>query len=926
MASSVREPRDHSKILLTSSRQLSASLDLEATLERTTAIALEHLADWCIVHLVDADESFSQVLVAHRDPAKADRARDLEIPFDVRAICRTRRPELLIQVTEEHLIGRCSEAQLRLLRELGIVSMMIVPLTAHDRSIGAISFIAGEAGRLYTADDLRLAESFAEQAAQALDHARLYRDAQREIAERRRAEAALSESEQRLRTLFLQSREALLLVDGFGHCVDANPAATALTGYSHDELAQRALWDLIPGGSREAFQQEWDNLGLLGASGREFDVRRKDGSVVQAEHRIVANFVPRLHLCLFRDVSERKRAEAELRFQAQALSQVNDVVIAVDLHQRVIYWNEAAVRTYGWSAEEARGCALGDLYQIRWRNESDEAKAWESLQLSGQWRGENIHVTKSLRTLIVESEVSALRDESDAPYGWLAVIRDVTARRRAEAELERALDSREKILESIKDSFIVFDREFRYRYLNPAAVALLGRSREELIGRTFWDVFPATRGSLADRELHRAMNDGVSVRFEESYPAWGRWYENRAFPSPEGLTVLVTDITDRKRAETALRESEERFRHLVEGVAEYALYIVDPAGNVASWNTGAQRLKGYEAAEVLGRPISIFFLPECQAAGKPAQLLEQAAKTGQARDEGWRVTKAGRRFWADVLITALYEPDGKLRGYVKLVRDLTARREAELRLQHAQEQLEQRVRERTAQLQESLSEMETFTYTIAHDLRAPLRTMAGFSQLLLEDYGATIGEGVGKLYLQQLSAGAKKMDSLIFDLLSYSQLSRSDLKPESVDLEGVVWEALESLSDTVKEKQAEVMVGSPLPSVRGHRNTLILVITNLVTNALKFVAAGTRPAVRIVAEERQEAVRLWVEDNGIGIEPRHHERIFGIFERLNRTEDYPGTGIGLALVRRAVTRQGGRCGVESEPGAGSRFWVELPRA
>ena len=298
-------------------------------------------------------------------------------------------------------------------------------------------------------------------------------------------------------------------------------------------------------------------------------------------------------------------------------------------------------------------------------------------------------------------------------------------------------------------------------------------------------------------------------------------------------------------------------------------------------------------------------------------------------------------------------------------------------------QLEARVAERTAELQKRMAEaerlnratanlledlqsaqrlsqqasrrleeinvaLETFTFSVSHDLRAPLRALQGFAAALQEDYAERL-DAVGQDYAQRIVAAAQRMDTLIRDLLAYSRLSRVDIRLTSLSLQQVVAQALAQLETDIQEKGALVTVEEPLPEVLGHRATLVQVVVNLIANALKFVAPGVRPQVRIWAELRtacgspiadtvstpqptvpQSAirnpqwVRLWVEDNGIGIAPEHQQRIFRIFERLHGIEAHPGTGVGLAIVAKGVERIGGRVGVESEVGKGSRFWVELP--
>lgn len=247
------------------------------------------------------------------------------------------------------------------------------------------------------------------------------------------------------------------------------------------------------------------------------------------------------------------------------------------------------------------------------------------------------------------------------------------------------------------------------------------------------------------------------------------------------------------------------------------------------------------------------------------------------------------------------------------------------RVRESQDRLEDQVRARTAELDERNDELEAFGYSISHDLRAPLRAMQGFSQALLEDCGDRL-DAMGREYAERIIAGARRMDELIRDLLAYSRVSRAELQLMGVPLTPVAHSALAELSGPLRARNAKVRVDEPLHAVMGHPATLSQVFTNLLGNGLKFVPPERTPELRIRTERHNGLVRVWVEDNGIGIAPEHQAQIFRVFERLHSADDYPGTGIGLAIVRKAVERMGGQVGVESMPGHGSRFWVELQAA
>jgi signal transduction histidine kinase/CHASE3 domain sensor protein len=243
-------------------------------------------------------------------------------------------------------------------------------------------------------------------------------------------------------------------------------------------------------------------------------------------------------------------------------------------------------------------------------------------------------------------------------------------------------------------------------------------------------------------------------------------------------------------------------------------------------------------------------------------------------------------------------------------------------LQKYAAELEQRVADRTARLQAANEELEAFSYTVAHDLRAPLRGVEGYASALIEDYGTQLDE-VAQDYIHQVIASIDRMNTLVQDLLAYSHLSREEIKLVPVSLTQVIAEAQAQLESVLKERQAQIAVAEPLPRVMGHYATLVQAVVNLLSNAAKFTVVGSKPQICIWAEEKTHWVRLWVEDNGIGIEPQYQQQIFGVFERLHARDAYPGTGIGLAIVRKSVERLSGRSGVESILGQGSRFWVEL---
>ncbi|UGS36902.1 Adaptive-response sensory-kinase SasA [Capillimicrobium parvum] len=354
---------------------------------------------------------------------------------------------------------------------------------------------------------------------------------------------------------------------------------------------------------------------------------------------------------------------------------------------------------------------------------------------------------------------------------------------------------------------------------------------------------------------------------------------------------------------------------LVDSVVDYAIFLLDPAGHVATWNAGAERIKRYRADEIIGRHFSVFYTEDDRARRYPQYELEVATREGRFEDEGWRVRADGTRFWANVIITALRGPDGSLEGFGKVTRDLSARREAEETLRRAQEQLAR-----------SNEELDRFAVVAAHDLTEPIATVAGFARLLSERHGASLPPE-GREFLGHMLASADRMQRLVGTLLMYARSGRSPHEATAVDVSQAARHVIADLATQIRDRGAQVIVNlDPGVCVCANRSEVELVLQNLISNAVKFADDET-PVVAVSAERDPDADGGWIvsiTDNGPGIDPADQRRIFEAFERAPVDAARRGTGLGLAICERVVTRRGGRIGVESAPGEGSRFWFALP--
>lgn len=391
--------------------------------------------------------------------------------------------------------------------------------------------------------------------------------------------------------------------------------------------------------------------------------------------------------------------------------------------------------------------------------------------------------------------------------------------------------------------------------------------------------------------------------------------------------ALLLFVRATARRDAILIDAEQaRLRATLHSIGD-AVIATDLQGRIQFMNPVAERLVGMESAHAAGRPLGEVLRIRAAGAGAvdlPAVLKEViASMTARGRIEVSGSTSSQPETQRDWILSC--EPmlvHGKPAGAVIGALEVTELKQAERHLSEANLLLEQRIQERTERLAEANMELRAFAHTVAHDLRAPLRNVEGYTDALIEDETPRLSD-MGRTFLTRIGDAARRMDRLITDLLAYSQLSRAELRLQAIDLERVAWLALSDIETQLSRSGAQVDVASPMPTVCGNEAILVQVFENLIGNAIKFVAPGVAPVVRIQAREDGDTAVVWIEDNGIGIPPEQHDRIFGVFERLHGEEAYPGTGIGLAIVRKGMERLGGSVRIEPAP-AGTTFRLCFP--
>jgi len=591
-----------------------------------------------------------------------------------------------------------------------------------------------------------------------------------------------------------------------------------------------------------------------------------------------------------------------------------DAIIGEDIDGNITLWNDAAERMFGRARREMLGQPGETLVPPALR-------ARERQLIARAARGERIEhyettrIATDGRPLDVSLTLSPIRDRDGTLVGVSHIVRDITERKRIEAQALHLA----AVVQSSDDAIVSKDLDGVVRSWNPAAERLFGYTAGEMIGQPIRRIIPVDRWDEEDDVLRR-VRVGQRVQHFETV-------RQRKDGSRLPVALTVSPIHDARgtvigaskvaRDITRQRSLERESRRLgaIVDSSDDAIISKDLNGVVQSWNRAAERMFGFTAEEAVGRSITMI-IPE-ERLGEEDEVLGEIRRGGRVDHiETVRRRKDGTLIPISLSVSPIVDRSGQVVGASKIARDLSA-------LRAYATTLEQTVRERTAELERANTQLESFAYSVSHDLRAPLRGMQGLAHALLEDYGPTL-DATARDYATRIVAEASQLDRLIRDLLAYSRLTRIDVALERVDVGEAIYDALHQLDDDIRTSGATVEVEPEMPPLRANRAVLVQVLTNLISNAIKF--GGERPTVRVRAEVLNGTARVWVEDQGIGIAPKHQERIFRAFERLHGADRYPGTGIGLAIVHKGIERLGGRVGVESQEGKGSRFWFELPRA
>lgn len=757
-----------------------------------------------------------------------------------------------------------------------------------------------------------------------------------EIAERKNAEEQLRISESRYRRLFEVSQDGILILDSeTGKITDANPSIFNLTGDPGKQIVGKALWEIGLFKNKEAGSQMLRELKDKGFCHREdVPVITKGGQLISVDFfsNLYKENGVKVIQCNLRDITRRKQTERLLAEKARLIDLSNDAIVVRDLNDRIRLWNKGAEKLFGWSLEEVVGKDLHSLLHTEFPRPYVEIVA--ELYRAGRFNAEVVQIARdgqrvrSLCGWVLDRETESI----------FTSYTDITARTQAEEALRTSEEFNRSIIQSSPDCIKILDLEGNLLSMQNGEDLLGIEDINPFLNKSWFELWSGEDRAAAQAEFKKASagQDGNFIGSTPNLRGQLKCWDVSISPILDAtgkihrLLAVARDITERRKGEIALRESEERYRYLFNSIDEgfavvemifdeqkkpvdYRYLEINPSFEKQS---GLKETLGKRQRELVSDFETYWFeiFGRVALTGEPNRFINEAK---------------GLNRWFDVFAFRVGEEgSGKV---AVLFNNITERMVSEEKLRHAQMQLSDRavhlaqaVAERTSELGATNKQLEAFVYSIAHDLRAPLRSMQGFSEMLVEEAAASLSENARDC-AGRINRSAGYMDDLLQDLLAFSVIAQQKLELVSVNLELLIQSVLARMENEIHEKKAQVEIAGRWPVVLAHETTLGQVMFNLLNNALKFSRPGVPPQIRVHAKDDDGFVRVSVEDNGIGILPNHQEQIFRLFTRL-QGDMFSGTGIGLAIVQKGVERMGGKSGVESTPEKGSRFWFDVRAA
>lgn len=596
------------------------------------------------------------------------------------------------------------------------------------------------------------------------------------------------------------------------------------------------------------------------------------------------------------------------------------IVAVTDRTGKIQYVNDYFVSISKYSREEL----IGQDHRIvnsGYHPKEYIQNIWETISQGKTWKGEFRNRAKDGTIYWLDTCIVPFLDDKGKPYQYIAIRFDITERKKAE-EMQAANEAllgevRAKkgeladVLERITEGFIVLDQDFHYVYANNKIGEMVKMNPNDMIGKNVWALFPEAVGSATYHAMHRALRTQRYVAHLDYFEPLDLWQENRIHPSENGLSIFIRDVTTEKRTERKLHESERLYRAIASNIPDSVICLLDPDYRYFLIEGDIIGKLGYDRDAILGKRASDMLTKE---------RFAEIVPNFQRAFSGETITTQLSRNGIDLLVrfVPLRNQLNQIYAIMTVATDITHLKETEREIAEMNATLETRIAERTNQLEMTNKELESFSYSVAHDLRAPVRAMSGYAGMLREDYQDKLDQE-GRRLLREIQENARKMDNLIEDLLTFSRLGRKGMRVQEIQMTALVSEVLAELN----RGHAHISVEG-LPNVVGDPSLIRIAIGNLLNNAVKYSSKVREPKISVMGREEGGWATISVKDNGAGFNMKYADKLFGVFQRMHSPEDFEGNGVGLAIVQRIVLRHGGRVWAEAEEDKGATFYFTLP--
>jgi len=728
-------------------------------------------------------------------------------------------------------------------------------------------------------------------------------------------------SEDNLMRFFLYAPELLCIAGPDGYFKKVNPTFTQLLGFEEQELISQPFTNFVHPddvNNTRATLRDINTGRVVYSFENRYRTKSNQWKWISWSTSEVLN-EEGLVFCYGKDITE----ERKLRDLLDATNELAGIGSwEVDFINNKVYWSPVMRRIHEVDDDVKPDLDLGiSFYKEGVSKDKILKVVRESVESGTKWdvELELISAKGNEHWVRIIGEPEFKDGKCVRLYGSM---QDIHARKTAELEIEKVLSERNNILESIGDAFFTVSNQWIITYWNKRAEALFNRTKDQVVGHTLWEVF----GEVIETPVYQYYQNAMAFKETQHFEVFNEklriWYSVSIYASHDGLSVYLKDVTERVLADEQVRQSNERFEHVAKATND-AIWDFDlQTGLITHIGDGFSKLFGYNLEEKIHdiRYLVNNVHPEDLPALKESQQQAIGNKDRIYWEHEYRFKMNDDRYaFVHDRGYIIRDDHGNALRMIGATQDITATREYERSLEILNINLERYTKDLAA----SNSELEQFAYVASHDLQEPLRMVSSFMTLLEKNYSDKIDER-GKQYIYFAVDGANRMKQIILDLLEFSRVGRFSQQKEEINLQQVVDEAIMLNSNQTNEKNALIHV-DPLPMIHSHRTPVRQVFQNLIGNALKYTKADVIPQIRISCQEHATEYQFEVCDNGIGISPAYFDKIFILFHRLSRRDEYSGTGIGLSVCKKIVETLGGRIWVESEEGKGSSFFFTLPK-